>query len=66
MLFFLGILSLLLLLLLLLLTIIVVDLLLKLLYEKASPSFALKVIIGKLAYRIVKSVEERKEIEVLE
>lgn len=65
-LFFLGILSLLLLLLLLLLTIIVIDLMLKLLYEKASSSFALKVIIGKQAYRIVKPVEEKKEIEVSE
>jgi len=39
--------------------------LLKLLYAKASLSFALKAIIGKHAYKIEKSVEERKEIEVL-
>ena len=43
-----------------------VDLLLKLLYERASPSFALKVIIGKITDRIVKPVEEMKETEVLE
>ena len=63
---FFGILSVLALLILLPLTIIIIGLLLKQLYKRTSSNFALKVIIGKLAHRIARTIEKKKAMEVLE
>ena len=63
---FLGLLNIPILLLFLLLTTILLGLLLKWLYENTSSIFAIKVIIGKLAHKMVKAVKERKTLEVLE
>jgi len=63
---FLGLLNIPLLLLFLLLTIILLGLVLKWLYENTSSIFAIKVLIGKLAHRMVKAVEERKTLKVVE
>jgi hypothetical protein len=59
---FFGLLNIPILVLLISLTIFLLGLLLKWLYEKTSSNFAVKVIIGKLAHRIVKKAEERKAI----
>ena len=63
---FYGILSLPVLLFVLPLTIIIIGLLLKQLYNRTKSNFALKVIIGKLAHRIARIVEEKKAIEIKE
>jgi len=63
---FLGLLNIPILLLLLLLTMLLLGLLLKWLHENTSSNFAIKVIIGKLAHRLAKKVEERNTLEVFE
>jgi len=63
---FFGILNLPALLFILPLTIIIIGLLLKQLYNRTKSNFALKVIIGKLAHRIARIVEEKKAIEIIE
>lgn len=63
---FFGILSLPALLFLLPLIIVIIGLLLQQLYKRTSSNFALKVILGKLAHRIARIIEEKEMIEVLE
>jgi len=63
---FLGQLNIPILLIFLLITIILLGLLLKWLYKRTRSSFAIKVIIGKLANKIVRKSEERKTTKTTE